>query len=205
MHYTPYVDVTKETTTLYASDRDVFIFLVDDTHPIEAGKLPNGDPDIFFRGFYCWNSEVGAKTLGIATFYLRAVCCNRILWGVENFEEIKIRHSKFAPDRFARQAEPALAHYADASPRSFVDGIRTAREKIVARGDEDRTEFLRGRGFSKSDTARIIETVLQEEGRPPESVFDFVSGITALARTKTHQDSRLDLEGKARILLERVH
>jgi hypothetical protein len=35
--------------------------------------------------FYCWNSEVGSKTLGIASFYLRAVCMNRNLWGVENF------------------------------------------------------------------------------------------------------------------------
>ena len=71
--YNPMVDVTKDTTTLYASDRDVFLFLVDDMNPIEAGTLPDGSPDLFFRGFYCWNSEVGAKTLGIASFYLRAV------------------------------------------------------------------------------------------------------------------------------------
>ena len=67
------MDVTKETTTLYASDRDVFLFLVDDLNPIEAGLLPDGSPDLYFRGFYCWNSEVGAKTLGIASFSLRAV------------------------------------------------------------------------------------------------------------------------------------
>src|SRR3990167_9510685 len=65
MVYNPHVDVSMETTTLYASDRDVFLFLVDDLHPIEAGKLPNGEPDLYFRGFYAWNSEVGAKTLGI--------------------------------------------------------------------------------------------------------------------------------------------
>jgi hypothetical protein len=80
MTHNPFVDVTKETTMLYASDRDVFLFLVDDMHPIEAGRLPNGDPDLYFRGFYCWNSEVGSKTLGIASFYLRAVCMNRNLW-----------------------------------------------------------------------------------------------------------------------------
>src|SRR3546814_4893333 len=57
MHYNPYVDVSRDTTTLYASDRDVFLFLVDDTHPIEAGQLPNGEPALYFRGFYRWNSE----------------------------------------------------------------------------------------------------------------------------------------------------
>ena len=45
--YNPRVDISKDTTTLYASDRDVFLFLVDDHNPIEAGKLPDGSPDLF--------------------------------------------------------------------------------------------------------------------------------------------------------------
>lgn len=205
MHYNPHVDVSQETTTLYASDRDVFLFLVDDTHPIEAGKLPNGEPDLFFRGFYCWNSEVGSKTLGIATFYLRAVCMNRNLWGVENFQEINIRHSKFAANRFAHEAAPALAHFAESSPARFIEGVKTARERIVARTDDDRSSFLRTRGFSKSDTQQIITAVLEEEGHPPASLYDFVNGITAVARSRSHQDSRLELEGKARGLLQRAN
>ena len=202
--YNPMVDVTKDTTTLYASDRDVFLFLVDDMNPIEAGKLPDGSPDLYFRGFYCWNSEVGAKSLGSASFYLRAVCQNRNLWGVEDFQEISIRHSKYAANRFAREAAPALTRFAVSSPRPFIEGIRAARERIVARSDDDRTDFLRKRGFSKAETARIVETVLVEEGRPPESVFDFVQGITAVARSKPQQDARLDMEGKAKKLLERA-
>jgi hypothetical protein len=204
MMHNPFVDVTKDTTTLYASDRDVFLFLVDDTHPIEAGRLANGDPDLYFRGFYCWNSEVGSKTLGIASFYLRAVCMNRNLWGVEGFEEISIRHSKFAAHRFAHEAAPALASFAQSSPAPFLAGIKAARERIVARTDEDREGFLRRRGLGKAETAKVIATVLDEEGHPPESLFDFVQGITALARTKPHQDARLELEGRAKALLERA-
>jgi len=202
--YNPRVDITKDTTTLYASDRDVFLFLVDDLNPIEAGRLPDGSPDFYFRGFYCWNSEVGAKTLGMASFYLRAVCQNRNLWGVEDFEEITIRHSKYAANRFAHEAAPALANFANSSPLPFVNGIKAARERIVARTDEDRTDFLRRRGFSKAETGKIIDTVLAEEGRPPESIFDFVQGITAVARDKPHQDARLDMEGKAKKLLDRA-
>jgi hypothetical protein len=205
MHYNPVVDITRDNTTLYASDRDVFLFLVDDLNPIEAGRLPNGEPDLYFRGFYCWNSEVGSKTLGMATFYLRAVCMNRNLWGVEKFEEISIRHSKFAANRFAHEAAPALTRFADSSPSAFISGIKTARERIVARKDEDRESFLRKAGFSKTETGKIIATVLSEEGHPPQSVYDFVQGITALARTRTNQDSRLELEGKARRLLERAN
>ena len=53
--YNPRVDVTRDTTTLYASDRDVFLFLVDDLNPIEAGRLPDGfaarpaDPDAWVQ------------------------------------------------------------------------------------------------------------------------------------------------------------
>jgi len=202
--HNPHVDIAKDTTTLYASDRDVFLFLVDDTHPIEAGRLPDGSPDLYFRGFYCWNSEVGSKTLGIASFYLRAVCQNRNLWGVEDFEEITIRHSKYAASRFAHEAAPALESFANSSPAPFVAGIRAARERIVARTDEDRTAFLRGRGFSRPEAARIIDTVLREEGRPPESLFDFVQGITAVARDTAHQDARVEFEQKAKRLLDRA-
>ena len=202
--YNPRVDITQDTTTLYASDRDVFLFLVDDLNPIEAGRLPDGSPDLYFRGFYCWNSEVGARTLGMASFYLRAVCQNRNLWGVEDFQEITIRHSKYAASRFAHEAAPALARFANSSPMPFVNGVRAARERIVASSDEERTIFLRKRGFSKAETTKIIETVLAEEGRAPESVFDFVQGITAVARDKPHQDARLDMEARAKTLLDRA-
>ncbi len=51
---------------------------------------------------------------------------------------------------------------------------------------------------------KIIDAVLVEEGRPPASIFDFVQGITAVARDKPHQDARLDMEAKAKKLLDRA-
>ncbi len=169
--YNPNVDITNDTTTLYSSDRDVFLFLVDDRNPIQAGYLVDGSPDLFFRGFYAWNSEVGAKTLGISSFYLRAVCQNRNLWGVEDFQEITIRHSKFAASRFAYEAAPALDQFANSSALPFINGIKAARERIVARTDDERSDFLRKQGFSKAETAKVIDTVLAEEGRKPQSIL----------------------------------
>jgi hypothetical protein len=76
MIYDPNHPVTLRTTTLFASDRDLFIFLVDDLNPIQIGTVKNkvsglDEPDILFRGFYITNSEVGKSSLKIATFYLR--------------------------------------------------------------------------------------------------------------------------------------
>ncbi len=46
--------------------------------------------------------------------------------------------------------------------------------------------------------------MLAEEGHPPASVFDFVQGITAVARTEPRQDVRLEVELKAKRLLDQV-
>ena len=105
-----------------------------------------------------------------------------------------------------KKAERALFYgiAKSACPLALVAGVKAARQRIVARTDDDRENFLRKNGFSKSETTKIIETGLGEENRKPENIFDFVQEITALARTKSHQDARLELEGKAKRLMERA-
>jgi hypothetical protein len=85
----------------------------------------------------------------------------------------------------------------------FVNGIRQARERIVARTDEDRSDFLRKRGFGKAETAKIIETVLVEEVARPRACSTS-SRASPLRPDKTQQDARLDLEGRAKKLLDRA-
>ncbi len=203
--YDPDIPVSMETTTLFASDRDVFVFLVDDRNPIEVGKLPNGEPDLMFRGFYAWNSETGSKTAGIAAMYLRGVCMNRNLWGVENFQEIKIRHTKFAPDRFAMEARPALESFAHGSTATFVEGVQAAKAAKIAHDDESRLEFLSKRAGLSGRMAKAANARhLKEEGRPVETVWDAAQAITAIARDIPHQDARIEVEKKAGILLNKV-
>lgn len=84
---------------------------------------------------------MGAKTLGMASFYLRAVCQNRNLWDVEDFQKITIRHTKYAASRFTHEAAPALTRFVNPSPQDFVNVIKAARQQIVARTDEDRDVF----------------------------------------------------------------
>ena len=204
-NYDPFVPVTKETTTLFASDRDIFIFLVDDLHPIEIGKLPDGNPDLIFRGFYVWNSETGSKTAGIASMYLRGVCMNRNLWGVEGFNEIKIRHTKFAPERFAEEAAPALASFANGSTTTLLDGVDQAINTTAAKNDDEALEFLNQRaGLSKGMAKAAAARHLEEEQKPARSIWDMAQAITAIARDNPHQDSRLALEKKAGALLDKV-
>lgn len=204
MTYDPEHPVTADTTTLFASDRDVFMFLVDDRNPIEVGKLPSGDPDLMFRGFYITNSEVGRSALRLAAFYLRAVCCNRILWGVEGFQEITMRHSKLAPARFIEEARPALSSFAEGSVKRLMEGVEKAKAAKIAADNDELMEFLGGRGFSRKRTLEVMEAVEREEGRPARTVWDVAQGITAVARNIPHTDERTDFEGEARKLLDKV-
>jgi hypothetical protein len=202
--YNPEVEITKQNTTLYASDRDIFLFLVDDMNPIEVGKLASGAPDLMFRGFYVWNSEVGARTFGVATMYLRGVCQNRNLWGVEGFNEITFRHTSGAPERFLMDAAPALLTFAEGATDKLRAGVFAAKAAKVATDDEERIDFLARFGFSGKASQRVIDTALAEEGTKPETVWDFAQGVTALARREELQEARLKLEAVAGKMLDRV-
>lgn len=207
--YDPFSPVTIDSTTLYASDRDVFMFLVDDTHPIEIGKLRDESPDYIFRGFYVSNSEVGSGTMRIAAFYLRGVCMNRNLWGVEGFKEISIRHTSQAPARFVEEARPALLSFANGSERSLVDGVQKAKAAVVAEEEKEALAFLRNRGFSDKRAKAIVlrdaeSGGLREPGEFPRTIWDMSQAITAEARSIPNSDARLDMEMKAGALLDRV-
>lgn len=202
--YDPEAPVTKDSTTLYASDRDCFMFLVDDRNPIEVGKLADGSPDLMFRGFYIQNSEMGSRSLKLAAFYLRAVCMNRNLWGVENFEDITIRHTRLAPDRWLQQARPALENYANGSEAKLIAGVQAAKGARVAKDDEAAIQFLTDRKFSMSKAKAIMETGEKEEGRRPRSIWDMAQAITANARTIPNTDDRLAQELVAKTILDRV-
>lgn len=193
------VTVTKANTTLYASDRDCFVFLADEKNRIEIGDRRDGKPGTLARGFFVWNSEVGSATLGVATFLFDYVCCNRIVWGAKEYAEIKIRHTSGAPDRFVEEVAPALEAYAKSSTGGIVKAIADAR---AARLD-DVSDFLAER-FGKRIGALVALQHVEEEGRPIETVWDAVTGATAYARRIPHQDNRVEFERTAGKLLDLV-
>jgi len=183
----------KRATTLYASDRDVFMFLVDPKNPIE---IP-GEDSPMYRGFYVWNSEVGSAVFGLTTFLYRFVCDNRIVWGATDVKELRIRHTGGAPDRFAYEGRRYLERYAEESTASIVQSITAAKSKDVPlKKDESVEQWLMGRGFTKAQAKAGYETAVAEEGQA-RSVWDIVNGVTAYARSITQTDKRVEVERAA--------
>ena len=191
------VNVTKDNTTLYASDRDLFVFLADEEHRITVPNRRDGKSGDLARGFFVWNSEVGATTVGIATFLFDYVCCNRIVWGATQFAEVRIKHTASAPDRWLEEVVPAIESYANSSTASVVQAIEHAKAQRINNVDE----FLLKR-FTKSQANGIKAAYLSDEQRPIENLWDAATGITAYARGIQYQDERVDLERKAGKVLD---
>lgn len=188
------VEINRANTTIYASDRDMFVFLADEKNRIEIPGRRPGLTGSMARGFFVWNSEVGSKTLGIATFLFDYVCCNRIVWGAEGYEEIKIMHFSSANDRWLEEVVPAIQSYAEKSTAGITAAIEDARKARIEGDNLD--AFLRQR-FTKNQAVAIKAVHLAEEDRPIETLWDVTTATTAYARGVQYQDDRVDLERKA--------
>ena len=92
----------------------------------------------------------------------------------------------------------------NASTDALIAGVKSAKEAKVAHDEDSEKVFLKNRGFSKNESQAVIDAVIEEEGHRPRSVWDFVQGITAVARGEGHQDARIALERKAGKLLDKV-
>jgi hypothetical protein len=188
-----HVDVTRANTTLYAGDRDMFVFLCDERNRIELPNRRDGKSGGLARGFFMWNSEVGAATFGLATFLFDFVCQNRIVWGAEQYAEVKIRHTAGAPDKYIDAMVPALNAYANASSRSITDAINHARQARLSGSDGTLDKFLSER-FGARMSATLQQVHVIEEGRPIENLWDVTTAVTAQARAIAYQDERVALE-----------
>jgi hypothetical protein len=190
------VTITKQNTTLYGSDRDMFIFLADERNRIEVPD-PSGGYRSLARGFFVFNSEVGKMSIGVTSFLFDFVCFNRIVWGAQDVNEIRFRHSKGAPWRYIEEIEPALKTYAEGSVKGIEDGVKAAQARRIDNVDE----FLNQR-FSKNMALAIQATHIQEEGRPVDTLWDATTAISAQAKTIVHQDARINLEREAGKIME---
>jgi hypothetical protein len=181
---------------LYASDRDMFVFLINDEQPIEVGNAQ------LSRGFFCWNSETGAATFGLTTFLYNHVCGNGVVWGADQVEELKIVHRNRALSRFYSEAVPVLNRFVE--NRSLDDRIKN----MVGRAMNQRTgstleeilALFKDEPFTSNEIASAWNTG-QAEGEDTTTLWGMVQGFTAVARGLQFADKRVSLERRAGALL----
>ena len=188
-------DNTLQTTTIFYGQKGPFVFLADEANRIEVKARRDGKPGTLARGFYITNSQVGAGKLRIGLYLYDFLCENRIIWGMEQFEEIAIRHSSGAPSRWLMEAMPQIKSFAAASAKPVEAQIKAAQTHQLGSGDQV-MDFL-NRRFMKSQTINMMAVHVEEEGRPVATRWDAVTAATAYAKSIPWQDERFAIERKA--------
>jgi len=194
-----HVPVTRENTTLYSGDRDMFVFLCDEENRIELPNRRDGKTGQLARGFFISNSQVGAGTLTVKTFLFDYVCSNRIVWGALELDEIKIRHTASAPDKFVDQVAPALINYSRSSAADVSGALRAAQNSKI-----DKVNDFLAKRFGPRVAEKINAAHVEDEGRPVETIWDAVTAATAYAREIPWQADRVEFETKAGEILDMV-
>jgi len=188
---------------LYASEKDCFLFLVNESNPIEV------DGQTLGRGFFLWNSEVGDQSFGLMTFLYNSVCGNHIVWGASDIQEVNIRHIGNADNKAWGSLRVELKKYGEESTSQYTDGIRKAKALILgADKDEVISAIFKQRfsNLSRGEIAGSYQAALdnpQDHGNSnPNSVWGMVQGMTRHAQETRYADSRVRLDRAAGKVLE---
>lgn len=196
-----------EPAGLYASDHDMFAFLVDESKTLDGG------PQGLNRGFFTWNSEVGAASFGIMTFLYDKVCGNNIVWGASQVTEFRIRHIGNADVKAFNQFQGELRKYAESSTSDLEAKIEKARTFQLGATKDEALESLLGiahkvkaNDLSKSKLSDALELAEQRENRygNPLSLWAAVGGLTEASQWSGHADERMKIDRAAGKLLKTI-
>lgn len=185
-----------EPSGLFASDRDVFCFMIDGGSQLEAGPRAKMN-----RGFFVWNSEVGARTFGLSTFLFNSVCGNLIVWGATDVNTLLIRHTRNAPARFDAEAYPALVEHIETAASVEEEVLRRAQSFALPKEEADLMKLVDPFRITRSELKEARGYAEREEGQCA-SLFDLVQGGTAYARGFDWVDARVETSKRFSSLLK---
>lgn len=190
---------------VYASDHDMFVFLIDPER-----QIADGSDDGLFRGFFCWNSEVGAASFGVMAFLFKSVCSNHIVWGAQGVYEIRVRHIGKADEKAFGQLAVELRKYADSSASDIEAKIEAAQRYVLGDNKEDVVEELFG--LSRKARIQIPQKTMgaaydlaerrTDDYGDPNTLWGMVNGMTQLSQEQGFADKRVEADRAAGKLLE---
>jgi len=190
---------------LYASDHDMFAFLVN-----EDAQVNDGTGHGLGRGFFIWNSEVGAASFGLMTFLYDAICGNHIVWGAKGVQELRVRHVGEANQKAFGGIRMELIKYANDSVSDVEAKIKSAR-RFEFGATKDEAVDAAFKAIVRTGGAWISKKKLDEahdvaelRGRygSPRSAWGLVNGLTELSQKSEHTDTRVAIDRAAGKIME---
>jgi hypothetical protein len=189
---------------LYASDHDMFAFLVAPDRVISDGA-----GGALMRGIFVRNSEVGDASLSVTFFLMQAVCGNHIVWNATGVHEIRVRHvGEHTMRRAFRGFEAELWRYHDAAAEE-EKGIIVARRMVLGQKKEDVLEALvkyaksRSLPLSRTRLGEAYDVAADHEDwyGPPNTLWGVVAGLTHASQAGGYADDRAATDRAAGKLL----
>lgn len=190
---------------VYASDHDMFCFLIN-----EDRRIDDGSADGLSRGLFLWNSEVGAKSLGIQEFRFKSVCGNHIVWGASGVKEVRIRHvGKGAREAF-RTVHQAVRAYNGASASGEEDAIRRAQRMVLGTNRAETLDAVYKLVSSKriplgqkllGEALDLAEKRVDDYGSP-RTVWAVGNALTELSQKSAYAEDRVAIDTAAGKLMQ---
>jgi hypothetical protein len=192
---------------LYAGDRDMFVFMVDDDRRIFE-TLPGGG---LSRGFFVSNSEIGnSRSFKLTMFLYEWICGNHRVVGAKDITEISIPHRGDAAENRAMNAVGVeLRKYANVAASEQEAMITKARATIVGSNKDEILDAIFGlkvQGLTRDVIGKGYDVAVKQEERygNPNSAWAITGGITEYATTIEYADERNVIDRAAGKLLEKI-
>lgn len=191
---------------LYASDRDCFVFMINENARIDAGGGDSG----LARGFFMSNSEVGDCAFRLTTFLYDYVCSNHILWGASNVQEVRIVHRGRANDRWVGDLRRSLDQYSQTSAAVETRLITAAMRLSFGASKEEVVQKLHKMGLTTIRNAEAalkwaeVDSDLRRNSFSPLSVWGIVCGLTRVSQQSAFTDERVAIDRAAGKLMSMV-
>lgn len=195
---------------LYASDHDMFAFLVQ----MGSNTIQNGN-QLLNRGVFIQNSEVGDCALKFKFFVMDQVCGNHIAWGVRDITEISVRHVKSGTQQHGKTLTSAFSRWnvmVNRQPKSgqLEADIKAARNFELGATKEKVLEaafgFGKTKGLNMLTKSTLTAAYELAEKTPrygnPNTVWALVNGLTEYSQNTSFTDARTELDSQAGRLME---
>lgn len=197
---TPDVRIQDDRLPLYASDHDMFAFLMRADRVIAEP----GNPDGLKRGIIACNSEVGASKLRVLRFLYREMCGNHIIWGAEKVVEIALRHVGDIRGRMSAW-HGAIRQFAEQSASADEAAIKHAMAfRIGATKDEvlDAVFGKRIAGLTRTVIEAGYQATMPDLDGDPRTPWGLVQGLTRHSQTVPYADERTAIDVAAGKLID---
>lgn len=196
---TPDIRKIDDRLPLYASDHDMFAFIM---HPDRVIAEP-GNPTGLKRGLIASNSEVGAGKLRLLRFLYREMCGNHIIWGAQDLIELSMVHVGNIRERFEGW-NVQITKYMNESASEDEARIEKAMQTRLAGSKEDLLDLLFGKrqlGLSRKTLEAAYDAVQDGDG-DPLTAWGIVQGLTRHSQTTPYADERMQLDRAAGKVLD---